>query len=172
MFDRSAPILFVNLEIANCDMAEGWQYPYDPSKRTEPTDVGRDWRFDEPNVAYVVADKTQYDTITMSEYERLDGQRSMMLLGGAGDKDTRPMYRLKEEVAERLGLVPSWYLGSEFDNWDRGNKDTRERLERDIKDKGSAVTFAQEWKWTRPEGIEERQPPGLDFSEGEEQEKE
>jgi hypothetical protein len=125
--------------------------------------VGRDWRFEEPNVAYVVTDKTQYDTITMSEYERLEDQRSTMVLGGAGDKDQRPMYRLKEEVAERLGLVPSWYLGSEFDRWDHGNAETRQRLAKEIGDRSSAVTFAQEWQWSRPAGIKERLPYGLDF---------
>jgi len=160
--DCSAPILYVNLEIANTDIAEGYDYPFDPSKRTEPTDVGRDWRFEEPNVAYVVADKSQYDTITMSEYERLTDQRSMMMLGGSEDKDKRPMYRLKQEVADRLGLVPSWYLGSEFERWDHSNATTRERLEKEIKDKSSAVTFAQEWKWSKPEGIKERLPYGID----------
>ncbi|TFK50953.1 hypothetical protein OE88DRAFT_1735682 [Heliocybe sulcata] len=113
-----APVLWVNLSIANVGIPESYKYPFDPNEPlTTVEDGGADWRKEPPPPAYVSASPRSY--IVSDDPE------------DTGIFMPRPprVYRLTEEAAERLGLVPRWSVG-----W-HAKQDPEEHMQ-----------FAQNWK--------------------------
>jgi hypothetical protein len=153
---HSAPTLYANLAEANISISESFEFPYDPHAKPVPDQGGIDWRFEEPNPAQVIADASQYESRAIGEHnsELKDGEEVMY------EQDLTEegcmMYKLKEEVAARLGLKASWELGSRFGAWDGLDEEARRKLYEAVKDKSTAVEFSQEWVWKPPGDIEER----------------
>lgn len=96
------------------------QWPYDPKVPLPPPhEQTVDWRTEEkPYPATVVA--------SPASYEVSEDEGHFLILAG---RENRTTYRLKQDAADKLGVVPEWYPGWHDDGEPEGT-----------------VTFSQPWK--------------------------
>jgi len=137
-------MLHVNLDIANTNISESWNYPYDPADELEPDNGGLDWRREAPLGQYVIADAKHYEKSSSSETEN-----SIMILGQL--KQEYIMYRLKAEVAEPLGLEQDWSMAKDY-VLIPAEKDGGYDVEKfKALDKSTARMFMQKWVCAPPD---------------------
>ncbi|KZT21073.1 hypothetical protein NEOLEDRAFT_801845 [Neolentinus lepideus HHB14362 ss-1] len=94
-----ALVLWVNLSICNITIPELYEYPFDPNKPMTVYDDGNDWRKEPPPLAYISASPRSY--VTSDDPE--DTAKFMP----TPDR----IYKLTDEAAEQLGVVPRWAPG-------------------------------------------------------------
>jgi hypothetical protein len=77
----------------------------------------------------------------------------VMKLGAPPAEDASiPIYRLREDVAKRLRLLPEWSPGSAWSP-EHAKPEHRERAKSLGLDLSSAMSFTQPWDWQPPANI-------------------
>lgn len=129
------PGLYINLEIANTSLQEELEFPYDPFGPHEPQYCGADWRLEPPYGPSIMADASHYEIQTHPQVD------AALIL---------KKYRLRKDVAVRLGVNSNWTEAGPYDYREREHRaDIMEKAQ--SLDSQTCMIIGTQWKWEPPQ---------------------